>query len=122
MDEQENYVAEVMADGRGGYLVSSRSKSGRNGGKGQSHKHGAVSPTVLAKARAIAAENKRLSEQLSDKYSSEMAKRIGETAGVAAALREWEAAEEVCSPNTPLECEIMSPLQDTYIEAGIMLA
>ena len=52
---------------------------------------------LLSKARAIAAENKRLSEQLGLKFTSETAKRIGETTSVTHALGEWEAANEVRS-------------------------
>lgn len=58
-----------------------------------------ISPTVLKRARAVAAEHAQLSQKLVDSFDTRTAKKVGETAPIAAALKEWEKANEVCSSN-----------------------
>ena len=55
---------------------------------------------MLNRARSIAAEHARLSEQLADSFDTKTAKRVGELAPVTNALKEWDKANEVCSPST----------------------
>jgi peptide chain release factor 1 len=52
---------------------------------------------LLARARAIAAEHEALSSQLNDNFDLNTAKKAGELAFVATALKKWEKANEVCS-------------------------
>ncbi|KAF9630195.1 putative peptide chain release factor 1 protein [Lasiodiplodia theobromae] len=53
-----------------------------------------ISPTVLKRARAVAAEHAQLSQKLVDSFDTRTAKKVGETAPIAAALKEWEKANE----------------------------
>lgn len=58
-----------------------------------------ISPAVLKRARAVAAEHAQLSQKLVDSFDTRTAKKVGETASIASALREWEKANEVCLAN-----------------------
>lgn len=58
-----------------------------------------ISAAVLKRARAVAAEHVQLSEKLVDSFDTRTAKKAGEAAPIAAALQEWEKANEVCDPN-----------------------
>lgn len=55
-----------------------------------------VSPAVLKRARAIAAEHAQLSQKLVDSFDTRTAKKVGETTPIVTALKEWEKANEVC--------------------------
>ncbi|KIX00710.1 uncharacterized protein Z518_09775 [Rhinocladiella mackenziei CBS 650.93] len=52
-----------------------------------------ISPILLQRARAIAAEHKQLSAANADNYDVSVAKKIGELSTVSTALREWEDAQ-----------------------------
>ncbi|KAF2436659.1 release factor [Tothia fuscella] len=54
----------------------------------------AIYPALLTRARKIAAEYKTVSEQLLDDYDVNSAKKTGELAPVANALKRWEDANE----------------------------
>lgn len=58
-----------------------------------------ISPAVLSRARAIAAEHAQLSQKLADGFDTRTAKKLGETASITAALQTWEKANEVCTLN-----------------------
>lgn len=58
-----------------------------------------VSPAVLKRARAIAAEHAQLSQKLVDSFDTRTAKKVGETTPIVTALKEWERANEVCLLN-----------------------
>lgn len=53
-----------------------------------------VSPAVLKRARAIAAEHAQLSQKLVDSFDTRTAKKVGETTSIVTALKEWEKANE----------------------------
>ncbi|KAF4306261.1 putative peptide chain release factor 1 protein [Botryosphaeria dothidea] len=53
-----------------------------------------VSPAVLKRARAIAAEHAQLSQKLVDSFDTRTAKKVGETTPIVTALKEWERANE----------------------------
>jgi hypothetical protein len=59
-----------------------------------------LSPVLLQRARAIAAEHQHLSTANAENYDVAVAKKIGELGPVVAALKEWEDAQSVSS--TPL--------------------
>ena len=50
---------------------------------------------MLNRARSIAAEHAKLTEQLEESFDTKTAKRIGELASVSNALKEWDNANEV---------------------------
>lgn len=52
---------------------------------------------MLNRARSIAAEHAKLTEQLAESFDTKTAKRIGELASVTNALKEWDNANEVCN-------------------------
>ncbi|POS74911.1 peptide chain release factor 1 [Diaporthe helianthi] len=52
---------------------------------------------LLERARKLAVEHGHLTQQLADSFDSKIAKRAGEIAGVASALKEWEAAQSSLS-------------------------
>lgn len=52
-------------------------------------------PVFLEKARSIAAEQVRLSEQLARSYDLQIAKKIGELNTTTVTLGEWEEAQKV---------------------------
>ena len=54
-----------------------------------------ISPTLLGRARALAAEHAQLSKQLDSEYDIQLAKKAGALANVAEALNGWEAANNV---------------------------
>ena len=54
-----------------------------------------ISPALLGRAQALAAEHERLSEQLKDGYDGGLAKRVGSLATVASTLQGWQKANEV---------------------------
>ncbi|GME30215.1 putative peptide chain release factor 1 protein [Neofusicoccum parvum] len=68
-----------------------------------------ISPAVLARARAIAAEHAQLSQKLVDSFDTRTAKKVGETAPIATALKEWEKANESLT-------ELRGLLNDTSAE------
>lgn len=49
-----------------------------------------IGPALLARARSMALEHDKLSEETSDSFDIKIAKRIGELKSVSEALREWE--------------------------------
>lgn len=53
-----------------------------------------LSLSLLNRARAVTTEHDTLSKSLAEKYDSKTAKRVGELARVANALKEWERAKE----------------------------
>jgi peptide chain release factor 1 len=64
-----------------------------------------ISPALLTRARGMALEHHKLSEETSDTFDMKLAKRIGELKNVAAALKEWEDAQNTLS-------ELKALLQD----------
>ena len=50
---------------------------------------------MLERARAIAQNHDDLSEQLSDQYNADLAKKVGELSNTANILKEWEKARSV---------------------------
>lgn len=54
-----------------------------------------ISPSLLERARKIAAEHSKLSGANAENYDMATAKRIGELGPVTAALKEYEAARDV---------------------------
>ncbi|KAF2137206.1 uncharacterized protein K452DRAFT_362016 [Aplosporella prunicola CBS 121167] len=66
----------------------------------------AISPAVLTRARSLAAEHSQLSTKLLDGFDQKTAKKAGEIAPIAAALKEWEKADEALT-------ELRNLLQDS---------
>ncbi|RHZ53075.1 putative mitochondrial translation release factor (RF-1) [Aspergillus thermomutatus] len=56
-----------------------------------------LSPALLNRARSLAAEHTRLSTHFTDSFDAKIAKRVGELASIAKALREWDRAHESLS-------------------------
>lgn len=54
-----------------------------------------LSAALLSRARSIAAEHANLSKLLADSFDAKVAKRVGELAPVASALKDWDNANEV---------------------------
>ena len=54
-----------------------------------------ISPTLLGRARNLAAEHAQLSKQLDTQYDAQIAKKVGSLASVTTALENWEAANSV---------------------------
>ena len=54
-----------------------------------------ISPTLLSRAQALAAEHAELSTQLDREYDNQIAKKAGSLAAVATALNSWESASKV---------------------------
>ena len=55
-----------------------------------------ISPALLERAQALAAEHAGLSKQLQSEYDMNVAKKAGSLSAVATALSDWEAASNVC--------------------------
>ncbi|KAH8685891.1 hypothetical protein BGZ60DRAFT_466532 [Tricladium varicosporioides] len=55
--------------------------------------HGSFSPVLLARARDMASEHDRLTDQTAESFDAKIQKRIGELKRVTEALREWEASQ-----------------------------
>jgi peptide chain release factor 1 len=55
--------------------------------------HGSFSPVLLERARNMAKEHDRLTEETAETFDAKIAKRIGELKNVTTALREWEESE-----------------------------
>ncbi|OCK78097.1 release factor [Lepidopterella palustris CBS 459.81] len=53
-----------------------------------------ISPALLSRARAIAAEHDQLSKKLANGFDARAAKKLGEFSAVVNALKEWEKANE----------------------------
>jgi peptide chain release factor 1 len=54
-----------------------------------------LSPILLERARAIAAEHQQLSDANAETYDVATAKKIGELGPVVSALKDWEDAQSV---------------------------
>lgn len=54
-----------------------------------------IPPALLARARAITSEHKRLTEKLSNGFDTRAAKKLGEYSPIVNALGEWDKANEV---------------------------
>jgi peptide chain release factor 1 len=54
-----------------------------------------ASPSLLQRARLIAAEHKQLSQQNAEDYDLSVARRIGEIKTVAEVVKEWDDAHNV---------------------------
>lgn len=54
-----------------------------------------ISPTLLGRARALAAEHAELSRRLNSGYDTKLAKKAGALSAVAEALKGWESANNV---------------------------
>lgn len=54
-----------------------------------------ISPTLLTRARSVAAEYTKLAAQNAESYDVAVAKKIGELGPVAAALKDWQDAQHV---------------------------
>lgn len=54
-----------------------------------------ISPVLLGRARTIAAEHAKLSNQLAQNYDNDIARRAGELQGASRALQEWETINNV---------------------------
>lgn len=63
-----------------------------------------ISPALLGRARALAAEHGQLSKQLNSEYDVQIAKKAGSLSAVAEALNGWESANNVrsCSDTAPV--------------------
>ena len=61
-----------------------------------------ISPILLSRARALAAEHNQLAERLDKEYDNQTAKRAGSLAPVATAFSSWEAASSVGAPLRPV--------------------
>lgn len=66
---------------------------------------GILSPVLLRRAKSIAEEHARLSAENAENYDLTIAKKIGEIGPVAAALKEWDEAHNVCTCGSKI-CEI----------------
>ncbi|GIZ42330.1 hypothetical protein CKM354_000560500 [Cercospora kikuchii] len=55
--------------------------------------HGSISPVLLNRARLVAAEHQTLTHKLADDYDAKAAKRMGEIAATAAAIKEYDKAQ-----------------------------
>lgn len=60
---------------------------------GATEAHSALPPILLERARKIAAEHDALTQKLAADFDTKLAKRAGEIAGVAAALRDFDTAQ-----------------------------
>jgi hypothetical protein len=56
-----------------------------------------ISPVLLSRARSMASEYSKLSNELREDFNPRTAKRIGELSAVTNALKEWEDANTVSS-------------------------
>jgi hypothetical protein len=54
-----------------------------------------LSSVLLTRARSLANEHGRLSTELAETYDSDLAKRAGELAATAQAIKAWDDAHEV---------------------------
>lgn len=54
-----------------------------------------ISPALLGRARAIAAEHAQLAKQLNSEYATDLARKAGSLSAVAKALNGWESANNV---------------------------
>ena len=54
-----------------------------------------ISPILLGRARALAAEHAELSRRLNNGYDTKLAKKAGALSTIAEALRGWESANNV---------------------------
>ena len=54
-----------------------------------------ISPTLLGRARALAAEHAELSRRLNSGYDTKLAKKAGALSAVVEALKGWESANNV---------------------------
>lgn len=54
-----------------------------------------ISPTLLGRARALAAEHAELSRRLNSGYDTKLAKKAGTLSAVTEALNGWESANNV---------------------------
>ncbi|KAF2468593.1 release factor, partial [Lindgomyces ingoldianus] len=61
-----------------------------------------VPPALLARARTVAAEHKKLTEKLVDGFDTRAAKKLGEYGPVVNALQEWDKANESLAELTTL--------------------
>lgn len=59
--------------------------------------HASLPPVLVERARKIAVEHDQLSQKLATDFDSKIAKRAGEIAGVADALRDWENTQSSLS-------------------------
>ncbi|KIV82939.1 hypothetical protein PV11_05004 [Exophiala sideris] len=73
-----------------------------------------VSPVLLRRARAVAAEHAQLSAANADNYGVSVAKKIGELSTVCTALKDWEEAQ---SSLTELESLLNDPSSDAEIRS-----
>ncbi|OCK90796.1 release factor [Cenococcum geophilum 1.58] len=55
---------------------------------------GPISPALLSRARAVAAEHSQLAQKLTNGFDARAAKKLGEITAVVNALKEWEKANE----------------------------
>jgi len=56
-----------------------------------------ISPVLLTRARSMAFEHSKLSNELREDFNHRTAKRIGELSAVINTLKEWEDANSVSS-------------------------
>lgn len=54
-----------------------------------------ISPALLGRAQALAAEHAELSKQLNDEYDGRIAKKAGSLSAVVMALNDWKSASSV---------------------------
>ena len=59
-----------------------------------------ISPALLGRAQALAAEHAELSKQLNSEYDTRTAKKAGSLSTVAMALKGWESASNVRPPTS----------------------
>ncbi|KAE8148821.1 peptide chain release factor 1 [Aspergillus avenaceus] len=77
-----------------------------------------LSPSLLSRARFLAAEHLKLSAHLEDSFNGRTAKRVGELALIASALKEWDKTNEsIVELNTLLnDADTDSELRSLAIE------
>ena len=81
-----------------------------------------ISPTVLARARVVAAEHAQLSEQLASSYDSTIAKKVGELSETKTRLDEWQNAQTVAKPQPLRDLAVKTHDSQTLDELQKLLA
>ncbi|OCL05052.1 release factor [Glonium stellatum] len=73
-----------------------------------------ISPALLSRAHALAAEHSQLAQKLANGFDARAAKKLGEISAVANALKEWEKANESL---TELRTLIRDPSTDDELRS-----
>ncbi|KAF2231734.1 release factor [Viridothelium virens] len=73
-----------------------------------------LSPALLSKARALAAEHENVSKQLGEGFSINLAKKLGQLSATVYALREWDQLKE---SHRELDDLLRDPAADSELRA-----